>query len=170
MNITWPAGIQAQFQSTLDSLLSTQMLGRSCILYFPPIQTPCPQAHTNVGNIDNSYWSAGNPLPINAQQPLCTYCGGNGFIAVEPTGVITQVLYWPPARYDANFPPGERHPEGPLRTKGFTTDLQAVLNCTRMEAYYELGMSHYNFKLAGDIVTPGKLVPNRYFYAWWDRI
>jgi hypothetical protein len=168
MQLSWPVGIQTSWQSTLDSLMTNTMLAREVTLYFPPIQTICPYGQNNPGQIGNSYWGAGNPQPVFSQQN-CTYCNGTGFIAIEPTGLVTMIINWKPSRNDPAFPKGTRHPEGVIKTRGFFTDLQAVLNCTRMEAYQELGSNHYNYILVGEPVIPSKLVPDRYYLAFWER-
>lgn len=170
MQISWPPAFQSNAASTFDSIMGTAMLGRSCILYFPPVQEPCPLPHNTIGNISSDYWAAGNPNPVFAQQPLCVYCGGNGFVAVEPSSTITMVIKWPAATFNQQFPFGERHDEGQIITRGFVADLMSVKNCTRMEAFYEIGMRHYNFALDGEPSIGGRLVPNRYFYANWKVV
>ncbi len=167
MQIVWPTNIQSLFQETLDSLIAPTMLGQTCVLYFPPLNLPCPNAPTNVGNFSTDTWAAGNPLPVHAQD--CPLCHGENMYAVATTGSVNMIIYWFADPYKDVGVADERTEAGPIRTKGYVSDLHKILNCTYMEAYTAVGR-HYKFKLAGEPAVPGKLVPERYFFAMWNRI
>lgn len=172
-NITLPPGVQASIQNVLDSIMNN-IEGRSCTLFFPP--TPIPisgnqSMGTPIGtDISSNVWSAGMPLPINSQQSFGTYAGGNNIAQIEQTGSITMVIYPNPNKFNDVFPIGERHEEGLIITRGYASDLQKVLNCTRMQTFIEVGMDHYQYKLAGEPVFMGTLIPSRYFYALWEQL
>lgn len=144
------------------------MVGRKCTLFYPPLQSPCPNL-AQQGNIANSYWVTGDPQHIHTGQ-LCPLCDGQNFISVEQSVIITMAIYWKPTQFNTDFPSDNRHAEGVIQTKGFCTDLTKVLNAARMESFSDLGTDLYQFKLLGEPVIPGKIIPSRYFYALWKRV
>jgi hypothetical protein len=167
--ISIPSAIQQNFQQAVDDVLNN-ITGRNqgCILYYPPIQTPCPNFTQN-GNLSSDYWVTGDPQWIHSQQG-CPLCNGQNFITTEQSVTITMAIYWKPSQFNKDFPADNRHAEGVIQTKGFASDLTKVLNCSRMQAFSELGTDHYQFKLLGEPICPGKVVPNRYFYSLWQRV
>lgn len=168
-NLAWPPGIQAQMQAALDGYMNN-IGGRPCILYYPPTPQPLPAGYSEnpIADFPNSYASAGNPQWGNTLQGQSVYGGGNNFRMVESSGIVTMLVYDKPSVFNRIFPVGERHPEGSIMTRGFVSDLPNILNAVRMETYL-VGLTHYNFKLDGEPRFPGKIVPNRYFYAMWMR-
>lgn len=169
MNIQWPTNIQSSMQETLDTIM-TNVTGRQCTLYFPPVVQASSGNLVLPADISANTWAAGNPLPLHSQQGLTPYVDTlTPTISVEPTGIVTMVIYWKPQRFLTLFPIGERKTDGFIVTRGFATDLPAILNCTKMETFNELGTDHYQYRLAGEAVSPGKIIPNRYFFAIWDR-
>lgn len=171
----WPPEVQGTFRAALDGIINN-LTGRQCILWFPPtVQTTSGTLNAAVGsNIQTNVWSAGPSLPLASQQDFSAYAGPVSVnapqtIQVESSTGIIMVIYQEPARFNNYFPIGQRHQEGTIVTEGFVTDMQSVRNCTRMETNLEIGNT-YAYKLAGEPVVPGKLVPNRYFYALWTRV
>ena len=168
MNISIPAQIQQNFQSAVDTFLNN-VLSRQCTLYYPPLQVACPNL-TLQGDFSNSYWITGDPQYIHSQQ-LCPLCNGSNLISQEQAPyVITMAIYWKASQFSKIFPVDFRHEEGIIQTKGYCSDLTKVLNCTRMSAFNDLGTDHYNYKLYGQPVVPGKVVKSRYFYALWKVV
>lgn len=172
-NIQWPPGVQSTIQTALDSIM-TNVEGRQCVLYFPPTYQSiiAPTGFNPVADISNNAWTAGMPMPIYSQQG---FAGGYGdasssYAAVEITGTVTMVVYQNPALYNQVFPKGTQYEAGQIMTRGFITDLQSILNCTRMETFIELGQGHYKYKRAGEPVSPSKIIQNRWFYCLWSRL
>ena len=166
MNISIPTSVQQSFQQGVDSVIEN-ITGRSCKLFYPPIQVPCPNS-VQQGNIAQSYWTTGDNQDIHSQQG-CVLCNGTAFIAQEQSVFITMAIYWKPSQFNRDFPADNRKAEGVIMTKGFCTDLTKVMNASRMQAYSELGTDLYNWKLLGECIIPGKIIKDRYFYALWSR-
>lgn len=163
----FPISVQQNMQTTLDSFVIN--FGRSCILYYPPLlQQSTSPLNTPYG--ETSSWSQGNPQPVHSMQGMSPYADSVSSIAVEQTGVATMVVYWTPSKYDPDFPRDTNSPNEIIRTRGMTSDLPNVINCTRMETYRDLGTDHYKFKLVGRPIVPGKIIPSRYFFAWWQSV
>lgn len=120
------------------------------------------------GGIATDTWATG-PMHIYSMQNG-GYSDGNNYVTVTPTGMITMVLYDKPAQFSKLYPIGERKPEGLIVSRGFNTDLNDVLNCTKMRTNLEIGNDLYEYKLAGEPKSPGKIIQNRYWYALWERI
>lgn len=162
-----PDGVRQAFGSAVDSII-TNINGRPCKLFYPPMQVPCPNSVNNQGNIANDEWVTGAPNWVHCQQ-LCPLCNGNNFIMQEQTTFITMVVWHKPSQFNAAFPADNRYVDGVIQTKGFTSDLSKVLNCARMETYLDSGMDHYSFKMYGEPISPGKIIKSRYFYCLWMR-
>lgn len=171
-NFTFSPGIQTSIQSTLDGIMALE--GRDCILYYPP--TPVSISGTQSFNppvgtdITNNTWAAGMPLPIHSQQNFNPYADDNNIVEIEQTGIIQMVIYPNPNRFNDVFPVGERKEEGLIITRGYVSDVTKILNATRMETFLEAGNNHYKYKLEGEPVMMGTLIPTRYFYALWSRL
>lgn len=163
--INLPANIRATFQQTLDDYMS--IVGTPCVLFFPPIPAVGVHIQHPLGNLSDSTWAAGGPSPLSAWQGHNPYGDGKGIIAVESTGKIILSIHWPTSVFDPSLPDGQRKNYGNITTRGFVSDLTAVLNCTRMETYKNTPTDHYSFTLDGEPTVAGKLVPGRYFYANW---
>lgn len=166
MIIQIPTQVRQAFQQSVDTFLDN-VLSRQCTLYFPPLQIPCPSLNQQ-GDLPQSSWLSGDPQFIHSQQ-LCPLCNGTNFIAQEQSTVITMAIYWRASQFSTLFPADYRMEDGVIQTKGYCSDLTKILNSTRMEAYQDLGVDHYKFKLFGEPIMPGKVVASRYFYALWKR-
>lgn len=167
MIISIPTAIQQSFREAVDTF-TTNIISRPCTLYYPPVQVPCPNLN-QPGDFAGSYAFTGDPQFIHSQQ-LCPLCNGTNFIQREDSFVITMAIYWKASQFSAIFPADFRQQAGVIQTKGFCKDINTVLNCARMEAYQDLGTDHYQFKLIGEPVIPGKVIPSTYFYSLWKRI
>lgn len=165
--ISIPTQVQQNFQTAITEFLNN-VVSRQCTLYYPPLQVPCPNIVTQ-GDFPNSYWVTGDPQYIHSQQ-LCPLCNGSNFIAQEQSFTVTMAIYQKPSQFSSKFPADFRHEEGVIQTKGFCSDLTKVLNCVRMQAYSDLGTDHYQYKLFGQPIIPGKVVPSTFFYALWKVI
>ena len=172
LNISYPPGVKASFQSALDQFM--QLEQQDCILYFPGTAVPVSGSQSigaPVGtDMTNSVWAGGSPLPISNQynQP---YEGSiQDYVQVETTGVIQMVVYPNPSRFSDVFPVGERSPAGLVGTRGYTSDLHHLLNATHVEMYNNIAGKHFKYKLAGEPIFPGTLVADRYFYAIFERV
>lgn len=172
-NISWPPGVQTQMQTTLDSIMSN-IEGRNCILWFPPTLVPISGVAginpAQGSEISQNVWAGGSPLPIHGQQNFNPYADDTNYMEVENTGIITMVIYPNPQRFKDIFPVGYRKEEGTIVSRGFVSDLPAVLNCIKMQTYIEAGTNHYQYRLAGEPVMPGTIIPTRYFYTLWNRV
>jgi hypothetical protein len=172
INISFAPGVVSAIQSALDQV--TNLEARACTLYFPPVPIPISGAQSfnpPVGtDITNNTWAAGMPMPLNSQQNFNPYSDGQNIAQIEPTGTIAMVIYPNPNRFNDVFPLGERKEEGMIITRGYVSDIPKILNCTRMETFIEAGTTHYKYKLDGEPVMMGTLIPTRYFYALWQRL
>lgn len=168
-NISFAPGIQSAIQSVLDRV--TNLEARPCTLYFPPLPVAISGGQTfnaPVGtDITNDTWAAGMPLPLHSQQP---YANATNIAEVETSETIQMVIYPNPTKFNDVFPIGERKEEGLIVTRGYTSDLDKILNAVRMETFLEAGTNHYKYKLEGEPIFMGTLVKTRYFYALWSRI
>lgn len=173
ITLQFPPGVQAAIQGTLDSIMNN-IEGRTCILYYPPLQVPISgvaSLNAPVGSdFSSNIWAGGSPLPIHAQQSYNPYADGTAYMQVEQTGIITMVIYPNPQRFKDIFPAGYRLQAGSIATRGYVKDIPAVVNCVKMRTYVEAGTANYDYKLAGEPVMPGTIIPTRYFYAIFDRI
>lgn len=172
-NLSFPINVQANIQTTLDSIM-TNLEGRKCVLYFPPIPTPVSGTQSinpPIGSdISQNIWSAGMPQPMFSQQGFDPYANGTPYVEIEQSETITMIVYPNPGKFSHIFPMGERKADGLIVTRGFVTDLNKVLNCTRMETMIELGTDHYKYKLEGEPTFPSTIIQNRWFYAMWRRL
>lgn len=167
MSINIPPAIQQSFQQAVDDMLNN-IVGRNCKIFYPPTMVSCPNI-VQQGDLASSYWTSGEPEHIHDMQG-CNLCNGANFLSQEISVFILMEVLWKPSQFNRDFPADNRKAEGIIQTKGFCTDLNKVLNCSRMEAMNELGTDHYRFKLVGEPIVPGKIVANRYFYCLWQRI
>jgi len=55
-------------------------------------------------------------------------------------------------------------------TRGVSTDLQKILNCSYMETFSEVGFTNYRFKLVGEPIMANQLIEGRYFWCYWKRV
>ncbi len=159
--------IRSAMQLALDGVMID--FARPCTLYFPPVMT-ATTFPLNTAYGGDSAWSQGMPQPAHSMQGLSPYSDSTNTIAVESTGTIQMVIYLNPSQYDSNFPKDVHRPQDVIRTRGYVSDLPSVLNCTRMETYIDVGTDHYKYKLAGRPTIPGKIVPSRFFFAWWESL
>lgn len=165
-----PFGMRQSFQAALDSVHIFEE--RNCILYYPGLPQVIDQNITIPlgSDFSSNVWSAGMPLPFNNQQAGINYADGKNLVTVESTGIIQMIIYPNPSKFNNIFPVGERHAAGTIVTRGYVSDIPNILNCVRMQTYMEAGTDQYKYKLDGEPVMPGTLVPTRYFYALWQRI
>lgn len=167
-NLQWPPGVQLQIQTALDAVMNN-IEGRNCVLYFPPTLVQISGTSSTGSDLSSNVWAGGSPLPLHSQQNFSPYADSSSFMEVENTGVVTMIIYPNPQRFKDMFPAGWRKEAGSIVTRGYMSDLQKVLNCIKMQTYIEAGTKHYNYKLAGDPVMPGTIIPTRYWYGLWDR-
>lgn len=170
INISIPSTVLSSIQTALDQTMALQE--QDVVLYFPPtLQAISGSINVPAGtDWTNSVWSAGMPQPLHSQQQNNPYASQDGFMSIETTGTIRMVIYPNPTKFNNIFPPGNRLQDGMIVTRGYVSDLPSVLNATRMETYLQAGTNHYKYKLEGDPVMPGTIIPNRYFYSLWGRL
>src|SRR4051812_2361781 len=104
--ITLPNATVRQIQQCMQDIMSSQVLGTKCTIFYPPIQSGCPNCQSDpIGQKSSNIYLNGGPSPFSAGQ-VCPYCAGNYYLAVESSEVIYMTVNWEPSQFDPTFPKG----------------------------------------------------------------
>lgn len=121
-----------------------------------------------IGNKSSNIYVHGGPMEFSTGQ-ICPMCRGAYYLAIEQSEDIYMTINWEPSQFDKSFPAGHRYADGNIMTRGYSSDLQKVCNCSFMEIFANAGIARYRFKLIGEPTLSTQAVDSRYFWAWWDR-
>jgi hypothetical protein len=92
MTITLPTGLLDKYFEVCDFFIDNDMIGRNCLLIYPPKRTPCVNCVKPVGTSTTSVYRHGGPQPYSFGN--CPLCGGAAFKEVEVTGTMRMRIYW----------------------------------------------------------------------------
>lgn len=170
--------IVATATAAIDSLMLPAEqggLGKHCTLLFPPKAERCPNCGWDSPNKrSNNRYKAGGPQPFPTGT-TCPVCMGRGTLDTPVSQDIVFLCNWNPRTWatlpginPANF--NAQVPGGAVQTKGFLSDLPAVLQSRRVviESPVE-ALRRYTFALDGEPVDTSNIIQGRYFYAVWRR-
>lgn len=168
---------KAYARGVFDDMLEAGNYGKPCTLSFQTTETICPNCIINpkTGESTNRY-KVGGPVPFVSGE-ICPVCEGRGRIGGSGTyTVIYMSIDWLPKPW-MNIGSGTgseadrliRVPSGMVTTRGFMTDLPAVLRCSYAILDIDNPYVTNSYKLYGEPYSVGSVVRNRYFYAVWER-
>lgn len=166
--ISLPTDVHNFIEQALTDLLSTDIFGQNCLLYMPPLPESCVNCVADpIGMKSSNLYLNGGPMPFENGQ-LCPMCRGDYTISRQMTiPVVFSIEY----KFDSFLDILKRivrHPESTIQTRGLTSDINNMVNCSYMETRLEIGNIHYIYKLLGEPIIPGRL-SNKFCYAVWER-
>lgn len=145
-------------------------LGRSCTLYYPPIQESCDNCiYDPIGNKSSNKWLHGGPMPFDFG--MCPVCGGVGTRAISQTENITMQFNFNAAQWKKMPIPNIQLVDGLVLSKGLIGDYPKVRNSIYMEAALDLNnLVNLRYQLYGEPLDVYSICRGKYFTTFWKRI
>jgi hypothetical protein len=142
--------------------------GKDCLLLFPPLRSDCPNClYNSVEGRSANRYQAGGPFPF-ADGDICPYCEGRGWRESQTTSEIKLRIAYSPNHFFQKLPPTVQLPEGVIQTKGYLTDLPAILQAGRLRLQTNadgvLRREYVIFRPPQDIHD---IIQGRYFTLTW---
>ncbi len=170
-------GIRELARMALDDMVD--QLGKPCRLYHAPSLTPCPNCLVAVlgngqrGKSSGRYKQGGpTAFPFGSK---CPVCNGEGSISgAEVTEVVTMLTEMAPAKFWVDKlrwmkDESAQLPGGLIQTKFYARDLPKVLKAREMVVTTLEALQRYRYILAGEPISPGNIVQDRYIICTWRR-
>lgn len=168
MTINLPQSLFDIYNSVADTLLENNNIGKTCVVYYPPLHEICLNCLTNMdGSYSSNVYRHGGPAPFDFGN--CPLCGGNGYKEVESYEEIKLRLYW--NRKDwLKFTTANSvvAADAEVMIIGYMTDLIKINNASYIKLIKEQAYMDYKFVLAGDPYPHG-FGKNRYFMGFLKR-
>jgi hypothetical protein len=154
--------------NAIDTMID--QLGKDCLLAFDSGDVQCPNCYYDSNRKASSgKYNGTGPKPFT--RPPCPVCHGSGMITGQATSRVVRFLIdWQPKpwRYLGNTT--ATAPQGLVQTKGYVQDMDSVIQAKYIVIDYQNAEFINNrFKLWGEPIPQGNIVPNRYFIAFWSR-
>lgn len=169
VNIQLPTDVHNWIEQCLTDMAGTDVFGVPCSLKMPPLPVPCVNCVADpIGMKSSNIYLNGGPVPFENGQ-ICPMCHGDYILEQEVSVSVIMVLEYKFENFLEILKRLVRYPQNTIQTRGFVSDITNVSNCSHMETRLDIGSSHYNYKLLGEPIIPGKL-SHKFFYAVWERI
>lgn len=154
----------------LDDIIT--VLGKDCVLVYPPKMTACPNCVPSpMGGQSSNRWRSGGPVPF-PNTGVCPWCNGAGRRAEEQSELVHMSCEWNPKEYKRPLEDVDvRVPYSVLKTKGYLTDLPKIVRCEYLRLQIPVeGYSVRRFKLASNPGDESNIIQGRYCVAIWTQI
>ncbi len=162
------AATRATITDALDDIIS--VFGKKCRLVYPARWVACANCLPDpVGKKSSNVWRTGGPVPFSAGS-ICPQCQGKGQRAEEVSEEILLKIEWDPKKFwrpisNANV----RSPASFCQTKGYVSDYPRLKRAEFL--FIQLPIEpyvHVRMSLAGEPISPGNIVQDRYLIADWE--
>lgn len=155
------------YQSRIDAMIN--QLGKSVLLEFTPIKTPCPNCVFDMirGRSKNLY-RTGGPVPFDRGRK-CPYCKGRGFLETASEKCIRCLIGWN-AKDAADYGISVSRTQNVVRFKTYLYNFEDLVRAeTAISNYASRGIVTLRVKRIKQPIITG-LREDRYCISFWESL